>query len=108
MNEKTKQAILGWKMSKEAEAGILEFLKKFYFDEIEWQSIVDFLSAHVQDWISVEDELPPIGERVFVAYQAKSWSNWMFEVARFGEGYCWNWETVYWKPLPTPPEEEEC
>ena len=64
-----------------------------------------FLNSLSDGWISVEDELPAIGERVLVAYQAKSWSNWMFEVARFGEGYCWNWETVHWKPLPAPPED---
>ena len=78
--------------------------------------LVDFLVNHgvtVQEWISVEDELPETGEYVVCIAKRNPFSRFMPMVARIEKN---GWvnpmteqyisEVTHWMPLPNPPKGE--
>ena len=67
----------------------------------------------VQEWVSVKDALPRLGEGVLVIYQPSVWDNEvMLDVDRLEEyigGKYWrrhDYDVTHWMPLPAPPKEE--
>lgn len=59
-------------------------------------------------WISVEDELPKVGQ-VVLAFGKRSSSTGMFQGIQGGRKDLWRWKnniirhTSHWMPLPSPP-----
>ena len=76
--------------------------------------IADFLIANgvtVQEWISVDDRLPEIGEIVLACGKRHATSG-MFQGASIKNPKLWNWkgntlkQVTHWMPLPQPPKGE--
>ena len=78
--------------------------------------LVDFLANHgvtVQEWISVDDELPEVGGYVVCIAKRNPFSRFMPMVARIEKN---GWvnpiteqyisEVTHWMPLPTAPKGE--
>lgn len=105
-----------------------ELIKKIYFETAEGydsptiRTIIDFPSADVQPvkWISVDDRLPNIDERVLV-YIPRPDNHYNIEIAYISEGndnypywvlrdksqfYSTRFHYIsYWMPLPEPPKD---
>ena len=73
------------------------------------ESLSDKLEAAQPKWISVEDELPPVGEKVLVC------ANNVRVMAFIDCEDVWHRDTItfrlpgavtHWMPLPEPPKEE--
>ena len=96
---------------------LVELLGRFVDDD--WYSseeIADKLIAHgvtVQEWISVEDELPEVGGYVVCIAKRNPFSRFMPMVARIEKN---GWvnpmteqyisEVTHWMPMPHPPKGE--
>ena len=78
--------------------------------------VADFMMANgvtVQEWISVENELPEVGGYVVCIAKRNPFSRFMPMVARIEKN---GWanpiteqyisEVTHWMPLPEPPEED--
>ena len=86
----------------------------YFGNAIENKKIADYLIANgvtVQEWISVEDELPEVGRYVVCIAKRNPFSRFMPMVARIGKH---GWidpmteqyisEVTHWMPLPLAPE----
>lgn len=81
-----------------------------------YETVASYLMSHgvtVQEWISVDDELPDVGEYVVCIAKRNPFSRFMPMVARIEKN---GWvnpmteqyisEVTHWMPLPQPPKGE--
>ena len=105
---------------------LVEILKQAPFegkvlDEWWWEEKIRIIADHlidngvtVQEWISVEDELPEVGGYVVCIAKRNPFSRFMPMVAKIEKN---GWvnpmteqyisEVTHWMPLPEPPKEGE-
>ena len=85
-----------------------------YWGEKPIYEFADCLLANgvtVQEWISVDDRLPEIGEIVLACGKRHATSG-MFQGASIKNPKLWNWkgntlkQVTHWMPLPEPPKGE--
>ena len=78
------------------------------------ENIADDLISNgvtVQEWVSVDDRLPEIGEIVLACGKRHATSG-MFQGASIKNPKLWNWkgntlkQVTHWMPLPQPPKGE--
>ena len=95
---------------------LIELLDRFVYDDLYSNNeIAEKLIANgvtVQEWISVEDELPEVGGYVVCIAKRSPFSRFMPMVARIEKN---GWvnpiteqyisEVTHWMPLPEPPKE---
>ena len=97
---------------------VLAFDALAYIQQLE-QINADFaertaqLEAQVPKWISVEDRLPEVGQKVMVCGLKKGMQVGAFRgLMRAGRNRVWQWkkdvplEVTHWMPLPEPPKKE--
>lgn len=114
-----------WRKNMTNEEAIewLEAIRKKYihggdegFDQKRNEALDLAISALSRDrWISVEERLPTVGDKVIVAIRDESGDtryDYTNEGWYSGDGYKWvvddefcSWVT-HWRPLPEPPKEE--
>ena len=92
----------------------LDIVKGYKGNDCTFEQGADWLIAHgvtVQEWISVDDRLPEIGEIVLACGKRHATSG-MFQGASIKNPKLWNWkgntikQVTHWMPLPHPPKGE--
>ena len=73
------------------------------------EEIADHLisnSVTVQEWINADERVPDEPMRCLV--YTKRGKYWGYEITYYNKGFYTQYaETIYWMPLPDPPEEEQ-
>ena len=60
----------------------------------------------MSEWISAKDRLP--NEPMKCLVYTKRGEYWGYEITYYNQGFYTQYaETIYWMPLPDPPEEEQ-